>query len=31
MTQYEKTEILEYKQIYFLGLEADKIAGSPAK
>ena len=24
---YEKTEILEYKEIYFLGLNADKTKG----
>lgn len=29
MTEYEKVEIMEYKQVWFMGLEADKIAGSP--
>jgi hypothetical protein len=29
LTDYEKGEILEYAEIYFLGLEAGKVAGSP--
>ena len=29
LTDYEKSEILEYKEIYFLGLNAQKIKGSP--
>ena len=29
LTDYEKGEILDYKQIYFLGLNAKKIKGSP--
>lgn len=28
LTDYEKSEILEYKEIYFLGLNAQKIKGS---
>ena len=31
LTQYEKVEIQEYKQIWFLGLNAKKIAGSNSK
>jgi dual specificity tyrosine-phosphorylation-regulated kinase 2/3/4 len=30
LTDYEKAEILDYKQIYFLGVGAKKIKGSPA-
>lgn len=29
LTDFEKGEILDYKQIYFLGLNAKKIKGSP--
>lgn len=29
LTDFEKGEILDFKSIYFLGLEADKIKGSP--
>jgi len=29
MTQYERNEIQEYKEIYFMGLDAEKISGSP--
>jgi dual specificity tyrosine-phosphorylation-regulated kinase 2/3/4 len=29
LTDYEKGEILEYKEVYFLGLNAPKIKGSP--
>ncbi len=29
MSDFEKGEILDYKQIYFMGLEAAKIKGSP--
>ena len=29
LTDYEQGEILDYKQIYFLGLNAKKIKGSP--
>lgn len=29
MTDFEKGEILDYKQVYFLGLEAKKVKGSP--
>lgn len=28
MTDYEKSEILDYKEIYFLGLNSPKIKGS---
>jgi len=28
ITDFEKTEILDYKQCFFLGLEAEKIKGS---
>jgi serine/threonine protein kinase len=28
LTEYERTEILDYNQIYFLGLDAKKITGS---
>ena len=28
LTDYEKTEILEFKEIYFLGLNAQKVKGS---
>lgn len=28
LTEYEKSEVLDFKQVYFLGLEADKIVGS---
>ena len=28
MTDYEKSEIIEHKEIYFLGLKASKIKGS---
>lgn len=31
LSDYEKGEILDYKQIFFLGLESDKIKGSPLK
>ncbi len=30
LTDYEMGEILDYQQVYFLGLEAMKIKGSPA-
>lgn len=30
LTDYEKGEILDYKLVYFIGLEAKKIKGSPA-
>lgn len=30
LTDYEMGEILDYQQVYFLGLEAQKIKGSPA-
>lgn len=30
LTDYEKGEILDYKNVYFLGIKADKIKGSPA-
>jgi hypothetical protein len=29
LTDYEKGEILDYRQVYFLGLEAKKVKGSP--
>lgn len=29
LTDYEKGEVLDYKYIYFLGLNAQKIKGSP--
>lgn len=29
LTEYERTEILECSEIYFLGLNAPKIKGSP--
>ncbi len=29
ITDYEKGEILDYKQIFFLGLGSEKIKGSP--
>ena len=29
LTDYEKGEILDYKLVYFLGLNAKKIKGSP--
>jgi dual specificity tyrosine-phosphorylation-regulated kinase 2/3/4 len=29
MSPYEKVEILEYKNIYFIGLKSEKVAGSP--
>lgn len=29
LTDYEKTEIMEHKEIYFLGLNAQKIKGTP--
>ena len=29
LTSFEQSEILSYKQIYFLGLKAKKIKGSP--
>jgi dual specificity tyrosine-phosphorylation-regulated kinase 2/3/4 len=29
LTDYEKGEILDYKQIYFIAPDADKIKGSP--
>jgi dual specificity tyrosine-phosphorylation-regulated kinase 2/3/4 len=29
LTDYEKGEILDYKQVYFLGIESKKIKGSP--
>jgi hypothetical protein len=28
LTEYEKSEILDYKMCYFLGLRADKVKGS---
>lgn len=28
LSEYEQTEILDYKQIYFIGLKAEKIKGS---
>lgn len=28
MTDYEKGEMLDYTEVYFLGLEAEKIKGS---
>lgn len=28
MTEYEKSELLDFRQCYFLGLEAEKIKGS---
>ena len=28
LTEYEKTECLDFKQVYFLGLDAEKIHGS---
>jgi dual specificity tyrosine-phosphorylation-regulated kinase 2/3/4 len=31
LTTFEKTEIFDYNEIYFVGLEAEKIAGSDAK
>jgi dual specificity tyrosine-phosphorylation-regulated kinase 2/3/4 len=31
LSDYEKGEILDYRQIYFLGLEAEKVDGSPLK
>lgn len=27
LTDYEKTELLDFKKVYFLGLEANKIQG----
>ena len=30
LTEYEMGEILDYQQVYFLGLNAKKIKGSPA-
>ena len=27
LTDYEKTELLDFKKVYFLGLEADKVKG----
>jgi dual specificity tyrosine-phosphorylation-regulated kinase 2/3/4 len=30
LTDFEKGEILDYKQVYFLGFNAKKIKGSPA-
>lgn len=29
LTDYEKGEILDYQEVYFLGLQAEKIHGSP--
>lgn len=29
LTDYEKGEILDYKQVYFLGTKAEKIKASP--
>ena len=29
LTDYEKGEILDYQEIYFLGLECEKVKGSP--
>lgn len=29
LTDYEKGEILDYKQVFFLGMSAKKIKGSP--
>lgn len=29
LTDFEKGEILDYRQVYFLGLEANKIHGVP--
>jgi hypothetical protein len=29
LTDYEKGEILDYKQIYYVGVGAKKIKGSP--
>jgi hypothetical protein len=29
LTEYEKQEITEYNEVYFLGLNASKIKGSP--
>jgi hypothetical protein len=31
MSDYEKGEILDYRQVYFLGLESKKIQGTPLK
>jgi hypothetical protein len=31
ITDYEKTELLDYSEVYFLGLEASKIRGGPGK
>jgi len=31
LSDYEKGEILDYRKIWFLGLEADKMNGSPLK
>ena len=31
LTEFEKSELLDYKQVFFLGLEADKIKGSRHK
>lgn len=28
LTEFEKSEVLDYKQVYFLGLKAQKINGS---
>jgi hypothetical protein len=28
LTEYEKSEILDYKECYFLGINADKIKGT---
>ena len=30
LTDFEKGEILDYRKVYFLGLNAEKIKGSPA-
>ena len=29
LTEYEKGEVLDFKQVYFLGTEAKKVKGSP--
>lgn len=31
LTEFEKSEILEYKQIYFVGPNAKKVNGDPSK
>jgi dual specificity tyrosine-phosphorylation-regulated kinase 2/3/4 len=31
MTDYEKTEILDYQQIYFFGVQVQKVQGKPGK